>query len=456
MSTIHELTVEGAPGDIITFDPVRLAGALHIDDPSRLAVETDGMHRALVTIYPADPLAHVRLDDPGLLVMDRHGRLPVGRYHNGRLTRMRLYDPHTGSAQRSFLFGTTGAGKSTANHILLAGEKRSGVITFLADLKGGQSVPEARGNVDWFVRTPQGAMAQLRTAWLVMHELQDIYAGMGRSKFLINQPYRLLSVRIDEANRLLEKGSPYRAEATFYIRDLGRTGRSLGIGIHLSAQASQLDELGGSDTLRSMLKDGDVVLLRWTSSMMRQIVTDGLLPAGRTPAPIPKYAGSLRLVSQFDDETDDEDLPSTAGGGYLLTGPRPVSRMRFFTVGSPMPTTGLDPNILALYGDGPVAGLDASLHKAAGDAYEGRLDGPEAMAAIFPSTDPDAPTAAHGPAPAAMRPGRALTLADRVTAVLENADGPMDARAVLDAVNADGGRTVRLGSVRNTLTTLKS
>ncbi|MEV6684076.1 hypothetical protein AB0N28_01835 [Streptomyces sp. NPDC051130] len=106
------------PGDIITYHPQRLAAALHIADVNRLAVETSVMGtKALVTIYPHDPhdpLARVVLADPEMLVMDARGRIWIGRYHNGRPSLLRLYDPASGSAQRLLLFGTTGAGKSTA------------------------------------------------------------------------------------------------------------------------------------------------------------------------------------------------------------------------------------------------------------------------------------------------------------------------------------------------------
>ena len=470
VETIYELTVEAPPGDLIAYDPIRLASALRIEDPSRLAIETDGMNHALVTIYPSDPLADVELPDPRELAMDSQGRIWVGRYHNGRPARMRLYDPKAGSAQRGLLFGTTGAGKSTGLQVILAAEKRSGIVTFLSDLKGGQSVPEARDNVDWFVTTPEGAMAQLRTMWLIMQGRQIRYAESGRSKFLMNRPDPLLSLRIDEANRLLEKGAPFRDEATYYIKDIGRTGRSLGIGVHLSAQAGHLEELGGSDTLRGMLKDGEVILLRWTSTMMRQLVSDGLLAAGQSLAPIPKYSGAVKLVSQFE-EAADEDAPGTQGSGYLLSGPSPTSRFRFFNVGSTDPVEGLDPEMLALYGDGPVAQLEKASWDDAGDAYAGRLDGPEAYAAIFPMEEEDEDGEGGGggrrsggkkraasPVPTMPEPTkpRARTLAERVQAVLEDSDGDMDAAAVLEAVNADGGRQVRLGSVRNTLTALKN
>ncbi|MFF2951798.1 transfer protein [Kitasatospora sp. NPDC057965] len=456
--TVYEFTVQSPPGDLITYDIERLADAMRIDDISRLSVESRGS-QAIVTVYPGDPLADVHLPDPDLLAMDDRGRVWAGLYHNGRRVWVRLYDPVSGSAQRLLLFGTTGAGKSTAGQILLAAMKRSGIAVWYADLKGGQSAPEARGNVDWPVFTQEGAIAQLRTYWGVMKDREERYARLGRSKFLKDRPDPLMYEVVDEANRLLEKGAPYRDEATYYIKDIGRTGRSLGMGIALFAQAGHLEELGGSDTLRSMLKEGEVLLLRWTSNLMRQLVADGLLPPGQKLAPIPKYAGATRLISQFEAE-EDENRPGTQGSGYLLSGPYPGARMRFFRVGSALPTEGLDPEMLALYGDGPHAALEKSAWPVAGDAYTLRLDGDAAYTAAFarnvtvgPGTSQTPPPAAPGTSQGADR----LTIADRVQAALENnGGGDMDAHALLTAVNADGGRTVTLGSIRNALSRLRT
>jgi len=475
MSKIYELTVKGEPGDIISYHPLRLADALGIADPNRLAVETNGRSKALVTIYPRDPLARVTLTDPQMLAMDDRGRIWIGRYHNGRPALLRLYDPFSGSAQRLLLFGTTGAGKSTGGQTILAAMKRSGIAVLLSDLKGGQSAPEAYGqtghgtdgNVAWRVTTPEGAMAQLRTTWLTMQARQDRYARMGRSKFLRDRPDPLIYQIIDEANRLLEKGAPYRDEATFYIRDIGRSGRSLGIGIGLFAQAGHLEELGGSDTLRAMLKEGEVILLRWTSSIMKQLVTDGLLPAGQVLAPIPKYAGETDLISQFDEDPADEDLPGTQGTAYNINGRYPTAKMRFWSIGSPTPTEGLDPMILDLYGPGAPAEIEQDAWDIIGDAYCQRLDGLEAYHAVFPQPEEDEngdsgiggrpATASPVPAGVPAQPGpRARTLRERVQAVLDEHDEPLDATQIHELVNADGDRTVKIGSIRNILTTLKN
>lgn len=457
---IVELTLEVPQGQVITYDLAKLCSALGINDPTRVAVETDGSRCALVTIYPSNPLADMpppSLDD---MLMDRHGRIVVGRYHNGRPARRRLFDPSTGSAQRALVFGTTGAGKSRLVQYLLACEKRNRVVSWFADLKGGQSAPEAAGNVDWHATTQEAAILMLRAAVAVAEARQRRYQAMGRNAFLLGNPDPLLSVRIDEANRMLERGAPYREEGTYLSKELGRTGRSVGVGMELDAQASHLEEMGGSDTLRAMLKEGEVTLLRWSSGMMRQLVADGLLPAGEQLMPIPKTLRPRTLTSQLDGRVadEDDDAPGTQGTAYLLSGPHPTAMMRHFRVGSISPTPGLDPEILALYGSGDPERLEVASHPAAGEVYAVRHD-PGAMAALcteMASQQAQQAVVAAGTtaSPADGGKARPARVEERVLAVLAAAGDAMTADDVLAAVLEDGGKAVRLGSVRNALGTL--
>lgn len=447
---VVELMLEVPQGQLIRYNLAALCSALGVDDPTRVAVETDGSRRAIVTIYPSNPLAEVRAVTREDLVMDRHGRIVTGLYHNGRPVRKRLFDPSTGSAQRFLLFGTTGAGKSRALQIELIAEKVNGIVTWLADLKEGQSVPEAKGQVDFYGSNQEAAILILRAGVAVAQERMRRYSAAGRTAFLLAAGDPLLHVRIDEANRLLEKGAPYREEATYLIRELGRTGRSVGVGIGLAAQASHLEELGGSDTLRAMLKEGEVTLLRWSSTMMKQLVGDGLLPAGEQLAAIPKTLRPRVLHSQFAPGVDDEeDAPGTQGTGYLLSGPHPSAMMRHLRVGSIAPTPGLDPEILALYGPEEPTRLETASWEAAGEAYAARHD-PAAMAALCQAVKEE--QAKEATKVQATTGGRGATLLeDRIRVVLAEAEGGMSADEVLAAVLADGGKQVRLGSVRNTL-----
>ncbi|MFK0113962.1 transfer protein [Streptomyces sp. NPDC091217] len=444
---VVELMVEVPPGQVLRYDLAALVSAFDIDDPGRIAVETDGSRRAIVTIYPSNPLTTMPPPSEADMLMDKLGRIVVGRYHNGRPARRRLFDPRTGSAQRALVFGTTGAGKSRTVQYLLACEKRNRIVSWYGDLKGGQSAPEAEGNVDWFATSQEEVILMLRAAVAIAQEArQPRYRAMGRNAFLIGDPDPLLSVRIDEANRLLEKGAPYREEGTYLVKELGRTGRSVGVGEELDAQASHLEELGGSDTLRAMLKEGEVTLLRWSSSMMRQLVADGLLPAGSQLMPIPKQLRPQILRSQFAaDADDDDDFCDTQGTAYLLSGPHPTSMMRHFRIGSITPTPGLDPEILALYGPDEPEHLEKASLDAAGEAYAAR--GTAAMADLCAAVKEEQAKKAAVVQAASGGRGPQRT-EDRIRAVLAASDDPMTADQVAAAVNADGGKEVSLGTVR--------
>ncbi|WP_208868492.1 response regulator transcription factor [Microbispora triticiradicis] len=175
---VVELMLEVPQGKVVSYDLAALCSALDITDSTRITVETDGSRRAIVTIYPSNPLAEVRAVTREDLVMGRHGRIVTGVYHNGRPAKKRLFDPSTGSAQRFLTFGTTGAGKSRALQIELAAEKINGIVTWLADLKEGQSVPEAKGNVDFYGSSQEAAILILRAGCAHKTHLLRIYAKL--------------------------------------------------------------------------------------------------------------------------------------------------------------------------------------------------------------------------------------------------------------------------------------
>nr|WP_121764772.1 transfer protein [Streptomyces chartreusis] len=481
-----EIEVARRPGELITYNHAALVSALGGKDPACVAVETDGLSRALITAYRQPPLENLRYARPEDLVMDAEGFITVGRHHDGTAARMRLYEPGSG-AQRGAMFGTTGAGKSRALQLVLAAEKRSRIVSWLSDLKGGQSVPEARGQVDWRATTEQEAMMMLRAGLCLVMIRTERYARIGRSYFVVGSPDPLVNIRIDEANRLLQEGSPFRDEAAFLIKEIGRLGRSVGVGISIAAQAGHIEELGGSDTLRAMLKEGDVVLLRWSSNMMAALVSDGLLPLGTDLVPIPRRSGPPVLRSRFDRTGATVPGTSTAGQAYLLGSARPTALMRFFRVGSPIPVPGLDPAIVDLYGPGEPARLEPESVPHMGGAYAARggpsladlagalavaegledagvdpqstaylagprlapPDQPPPAAPAGPTLDPTAPGAGLMPPPKGKG---APSTRSRILAAL--ADGPLSKHDLQAKVNADGGRTVR--NIAPTLSEMKS
>ncbi|MGW0664549.1 DNA/RNA helicase domain-containing protein [Streptodolium elevatio] len=470
-----EIEVAVPQGGVVDLTPERLRNlrsALGVQDPACLVVETDGLNRALVTVYRRPPLANLPAARGQDLVMNKDGYICVGAFHDGMPAPFRLYEPGSG-AQRSAIFGTTGGGKSRAVQLVLAAEKRSRITSWLADLKMGQSCPEAKGQVDWRVTTSEGAMDMLLAAYEVAKDRMARYAELGRSHFIIDRPDPLLSVTLDEANRLLEKGSPYREGATYFIRELGRTGRSVGVGVRIAAQAGHLEDLGGSDVLRAMLKEGEVVLLRWSSGIMQQLVSDGLLPMGMRLAPIPKYSGAPMLASRFDHGTELRKGASTAGTAYLLSSDRPGSVMRWSRVGSLTPVDGLDPEITALYGPGDPRSLEAASHAAAGPAYlnrhndqavnltssAGGVGGTATLVrppvtAGAPGQEPAAfPAQFPAPFPTGPAQHTARTISSRILDALTL--GAKTKEELVAALAEDGGQPVSPGGVANALTGLK-
>ncbi|MFD7867605.1 DNA/RNA helicase domain-containing protein [Streptomyces sp. NPDC059783] len=448
---VKEYVLKTPAGGVKRYDHEALCDLLEVPDRSRVIFEQGVGREAIVRIYPSNPLMNMRevsLDD---LVMDERGRIRLGTYYDGSSLTFRLFDPKTGNAQRGAVFGTTGAGKSRLVQAILVACKRSGIVVHLADLKSGQSVPEAAGQVATRVTTQYETILMLRGLVAEAERRMSDYAERGRSGFIKDDPDPLMYGIIDEANRLLEEGAPFRDEGAKLIKELGRTGRSVGVGIIIAAQAGHLAELGGSDTLRAMLKEGEVILLRWSSGMMQQLVGDGLVPRGEALQPIPKVVGRVQRIRRYNEvATDDDEDANSQGMLYHLTGPRPMSMARTFVVGSVAPTAGFDPLILDLYGpEAPpgeginlMAFVTAKELKLLGDSD----DGPAATA-------PPSPAAAA--AAAAEEPAAPTSLADRILAILPP-EG-MTEPDLMVALDADGLSTkpVRRGTLRTTLSTMR-
>ncbi|PJE97147.1 transfer protein [Streptomyces carminius] len=444
MPQVKEHILRTPPGGVRRYDHDALCDLLNVDDRSRVIFEQGAGREAIVRIYPSNPLMDMRDISVEDLRMDARGWITLGAYYDGLPLRFRLFDPKTGNAQRGAIFGTTGAGKSRLVQAILVAAKRSGIVVHLADLKRGQSVPEANGQVATRVTTQYETILMLRGLVAEAERRMTRYAEMGRSGFVIGAPDPLTYGIVDEANRLLEKGAPFRDEGAMLIKELGRTGRSVGVGIVIAAQAGHLEELGGSDTLRAMLKEGEVILLRWSSGMMQQLVGDGLIPRGEALQPIPKVIGRVQRIRRFNETaTEDNDDVNSQGMLYHLTGPRPTSMARTYVVGSVAPCTGYDPLILDLYGDGapPGKAIDLEAYMTAKE-YEAAQGGDQEEGEVGPPHAVPTPDAAS------------MTTAQRILAVLP-ADG-MTEMELLATLNDDGGREVRRGTLRTTISNLRN
>lgn len=355
------LLAASPPGKEIHLPHTAICSAFGIDDPSRLVIETDGIRQGVVSIYKTNPLMKVRKATVEDLTMDSKGRVTIGVCHDGKPARMRLWDPSQG-ALRGITAGVTGAGKSVLQNLILAAEKRSGVVSWVGDVQGGMSLPEAEGRVDWFAKGPVETLLMLTAAHAVMKYRERISNEMGRGDFALNKPWPLINITLDEINRLLSHPDEAMRKATAYlIADIQKTGRKVGIGIRLAVQSLHLKDLGDDDAIRQQGKVGALFLMRTASSSTKEMGLDGIAPAGFQMENIPARIYENGQIEALFSGKDDEDGESTAGMAYMFLDGRAKFMRTFFAE----KVDGVYPDLIALYGDAPANGLTEGEAKAA-------------------------------------------------------------------------------------------
>ncbi|MFF8798063.1 hypothetical protein [Streptomyces globisporus] len=401
------LLVASPPGKTIYLPHTAICSAFGIDDPSRLVIETDGIRQGVVSIYKTNPLMKVRKATVDDLTMDAKGRITIGVCHDGKPARMRLWDPGQG-ALRGITAGVTGAGKSVLQNLILAGEKRSGVVSWVGDVQGGMSLPEAEGRVDWFAKGPVETLLMLTAAHAVMKYRERISNEMGRGDFALGKPWPLINITLDEINRLLSHPDEAMRKATAYlIADIQKTGRKVGIGIRLAVQSLHLKDLGDDDAIRQQGKVGALFLMRTASSSTKEMGLDGIAPAGFQMENIPARIYENGQIEALFSGQDDEDGESTAGMAYMFLDGRAKFMRTFFAE----KVDGVYPDLIALYGEVPANGLtpgEAAAAQAKVGLYDLRHTNPYAdcdtLAQAFAGASSSAP-APGTPAPAADMDG---------------------------------------------------
>ncbi|MFX4293604.1 hypothetical protein [Streptomyces bohaiensis] len=433
------LQVAAPAGQEIRLNHTGLCSSLDISDPTRVVIETDGVRQGVISIYKTNPLMNVREATAGDLTMDDHGRIAIGVRHDGKPCRVRLWDPDLG-ALRGITAGATGAGKSVLQLLLLVGERRSGIVSWVADLQGGKSLPEAEGRVDWFAKGEDATMALLRTAHTVMAYRERESAD--RADFEIGEPWPLINITLDEINRLLtHHDEELKTEAAALIADIQKTGRKVGIGIRLAVQSLHLKDLGGEEAIRQQGKTGTVVLMRTLSSSTQAMGLDGIAPPGFQMANIPariQPEGQMDALFNGDDETAGV---SSAGMAYVFSDGRAEYMRTFYA----QKTSGRYTTLAALFDTGePAPGLTEGEAAAAGDLYTYRnlTNKPVTNTTPAPSTPP-----LPEPAPARIELEK-TTVPDDVLAHL--ADGPKSVKDLRQALP-----DVSRGSITNALTALR-
>lgn len=373
-------------GKTASADPIRIASAY---DTSPALIDLEVNHhnprRARLRVMDHNPLQKGATFTDHRVLDHTTGRAVIGAYTDGTQAGYQFYyDGNGGSGVvHSFIVGTTGSGKSRFLDQLLAIERHNGMVSWVCDPQGGQSLPDWTEAVDWFAPTAEDGYLMLLAAQRVVEERSNRYARMkwtddkgrtrrGRASFVPGDPDPILSLTLEEAPALMQIHG-----AADIAADIGKRGRKCGVKLRLVAQVPNLDELGNKASLRAMLQSGNIVLLRTDSSSSSRLAL-GTAMDSIDPNGIPKY---------WPDGTP------TGGLGYL-SGPDGRSGM--------FRTAYLDdPYDYASTGE--TLHLEKASHDAAGTHYaeaearmQAHLNGEE-----WVSADADTPESASTPAVAA-------------------------------------------------------
>jgi hypothetical protein len=471
------LRIAAPRGKTLRVNHEALCSALGIDDISRLVMEGAGPREAVVYIYRANPLLHVRSPTVEDLTMDDRGRISVGIAHDGAAARIQLFNFDTGRAQHGLTAGTTGAGKSGLMRILGAAQRISGVISWMADVQGGMSMPEMEGRIDWMAKGPEETMQQLRA----LHAVKEYREAnsRGRGDFDFHGEWCLIQWTGDEINRLLSSlDQDIRKEAAWMIGDLQKTGQKVGIGVDMALQSLHLKELGDNHEIREKGKEGHVFLLRTASSSTQGMGLDGIAPIGAHVSPIPEriYEGG-GAKELFEGTAATEGVP-TPGMGWLITEGKAIL-FRTFVLEK---VNGLYPQLEKLMDGHPMPSLTPGEARAAGAAYARR----GTAEAGKPTKGPSGPSAGgdgsglnaelerivglleadnkakeeaggdlpEAPSPMANAKAKAPTIRERVLAALEGHPDGMALKEIRTAVGCGTEGGPNTNSVNNAVSAL--
>lgn len=242
-------------------------------------------------------------------------RVPIGTDPTGRAVHLDLREPAAGGhGPHGLLIGATGSGKSELLRTLVTGlavRHAPEEVTFLlVDFKGGATfaglaeLPHTAGLITNLL-DDLALVDRLQDALTgELNRRQEVLRAAGRSSAReLGSELPTLVVVVDEFTELLAA----RPDLAELFAGIGRVGRSLGV--HLLLASQRLDE-GRLRGLESHL--GYRIALRTFS------------------------AAESRAVIGV---ADAHQLPTSPGGGYLLTGPEAPIRFQGLLVSEPVRTT---------------------------------------------------------------------------------------------------------------------
>jgi hypothetical protein len=309
--------------------------------------------RAIIAVFDHNPL-QAGTTHPGPQILNKTtGQADVGIFYDGAPARYAFWKPS--GPVHSVVYGATDGGKSRFLDMLLGTERHNGIVSWVCDPQGGQSLPRWREAVDWYEDTAQGGLAMLYEVRKVMYERSGRYSLMewtddkgrvlrGRDHFVVDDPDALISVTIDEAHRVLAQPG-----AVALVLEIVLMARKCGIKLRLVFQGPKANMFGAgpeSTDIREQLQSGNTVMFRTASALTDSI---GLPGWEVNPSQLPMY---------WPDGT------STAGLGYIKG---PDNRQAMFRAHFDR-----DPAHWATTGDTPAP--EKSAQDACGKSYTERLD----------------------------------------------------------------------------------
>jgi hypothetical protein len=422
-----------------------IAGALDLPEEMVQIEKAMGQsaRRAIIAVFDRNPLQK-GTDYPGPHILDKTtGQAEVGIFYDGAPARYAFWKPS--GPVHSVIYGATDGGKSRFLDMLLSTERHNGIVSWVCDPQGGQSLPRWREAVDWYEDTAQGGLAMLYALRNIMYERSGRYSLMeytdpkgrtlrGRDHFVVDDPDPLIVMTIDEAHRVLKLQG-----AVELVLEIVLMARKCGIKLRLVFQGPKANMYGAgpeSTDIREQLQSGNTVMFRTASALTDSI---GLPGWEVNPSQLPMY---------WPDKT------STAGLGYIKG---PDNRQAQFRAHFDR-----DPAHWATTGSTPT--VEKSAAAVSGKAYSERL---ERLAARLRGEAPALPDDAF--TEGATEPARLTPSSDPIAqaSAAIAAEAPAGTDEKVAAFLAERGRPVgrntiaqetklTVSAVKNALTRLKS
>ncbi|MFD3883038.1 type IV secretory system conjugative DNA transfer family protein [Streptomyces microflavus] len=402
-----------------TPDLIDLAAALGVERLSLISyVTTSDPTRAIVRVMDRNPLEDgMPIPTLDALTASTGGYIPIGRYVTMTEVLIQLCEPGDG-AKHMMIAGATGSGKSALIEVIALACHANGYALVLADPKGNSFRKHTYDMAAVHGFGIDGSMNALRTAHAKLKQAQKDLEGTGENTFTHTPQRPLTVVVLDEASRLLNKNSPVKDEAVAIVDDFASLGRALGFSLVLANQIVNLDQLGGSQAVRTNLIGGGTLVMLRTSSGQKHLAD---LPdefGHIDPSQIPQtWVRELSL-----DGIPDGDPRRTYGLGYGA-GPGAMAEMM---------RTSYAPDLATLFDPARVVRLDLT-----------DIDTTTPAHTTPPPTAPATHALPHSTA-AAAAPVKE-TVEDKVLAVLrETGGGALRRKQILDLTGAKDAQLDRV------------